>query len=505
MCWFIGGILLLVLGYLFYGKLVEKIVGADNRLTPADRISDGVDYIQLPHWKNMLIQLLNIAGVGPVIGVIIGIKFGTITFLIIPIGCIFAGAVHDYMSGMMSLRANGSNLPALVKNNLGSAYASFFAVFMSLLLILVVAVFINIPANLLTGMFERNVTANLDHSLLFWSFVTVIFIYYICATLFPVDKIIGKIYPFFGGLLIICSALLMVMLIIAGVKNPALLTESAAFKSGMFTQPIIPCLFVTIACGIISGFHATQSPIIARTMSSEKQARAAFYGMMIVEGVIAMIWAAGALAIYNLLPEMLQQNPNNVLLKITTKFLGEFMGGLTVLGVVILAITSGDTAMRSLRLSCSEILKIEQKQISKRILLCLPLIVIVSGILIWSNQNAASFSKLWSYFAWGNQVLAATTLLTATTWLVARKKFALITIIPAAFMIMIIISYILWASNTRGAGTPAGFGLNYNISIISGVAVAAAGCIWAYLRGLKQRGKVGDLAEYTPDETKKDQ
>ena len=161
--------------------------------------------------------------------------------------------------------------------------------------------------------------------------------------------------------------------------------------------------------------------------------------------------------------------------------------------------------MRSLRLSCSEILKIEQKQISKRILLCLPLIVIVSGILIWSNQNAASFSKLWSYFAWGNQVLAATTLLTATTWLVARKKFALITIIPAAFMIMIIISYILWASNTRGAGTPAGFGLNYNISIISGVAVAAAGCIWAYLRGLKQRGKVEDLAEYTPDETKKDQ
>ncbi len=455
MWYFFGGILLLIFGYYSYGALIEKIIGKTEEPTPAIKHPDGVDYLVLPHWKNMLIQLLNIAGIGPVIGVILGIKFGIIVFMIIPIGNIIGGAAHDFIAGMMSLREDGDNLPNLIAKNLGRPFSKIFTIFMTLMLLLVVAVFINVPAELLDDLLAGN---------WFWAMAVLIFLYYIAATLFPIDQIIGRFYPFFGLLLLLGTAAIFIALSLAVFQNPALLEESAGFQNNQWSaprQPIIPCLFVTIACGIISGFHATQSPIVARTMSSPTQSRAVFYGMMIVEGIIAMIWAAAALAIYNLHPEFMKLPGATVLQKITDYFLGTGFGTITVLSVVILAITSGDTAMRSLRLSLAEVVRLEQKPLKNRLFICIPLILLTAGLLAWSNKNAESFNLLWQYFAWANQVLAATTLFAGTVWLYRSGKNYFIAAIPGVFMAFIVITFILWAS-------PLGFGLPYDAACYFG-------------------------------------
>ncbi|MBQ9502957.1 MAG: carbon starvation protein A [Lentisphaeria bacterium] len=457
---FIAGLLILLAGYAVYGRLVEKVLEPDDRETPAVSRRDGVDFMVLPHWKNMLIQLLNIAGIGPVIGVILGIKFGVIAFVIIPVGNIIGGSVHDFLSGMMSLRSGGANLPEIIRENIGKRFYPYFSAFMIFLLLLVVAVFINVPAQLVDGMVP-------GHSV-FWFAVVVIFAYYIIATLFPVDKIIGLCYPFFGALLLLGTFAVFCGMIVKLVDAPQLLEESAAFKARMFTpakdQPIIPMLFVTIACGILSGFHATQSPIIARTMSSERQARSSFYGMMVVEGVIAMIWAGAALMIYNLFPELMAKVPGKVLGDITGFFLGKYAGSVTVISVIILAVTSGDTAMRSLRLSLAEMARIPQKKIANRIILCVPLIVIVALLLWWSNKSAATFNQLWNYFAWGNQVLAACTLAAGTIWLGVRGKSGWIAWLPGAFISFVVITYILWTSPAHRG--PAGVGLELDYAYL---------------------------------------
>ncbi len=479
MWWFLGGILLLALGYFTYGKMVEKIIGPDDRETPAVRHPDGVDFVVLPNWKNMLIQLLNIAGVGPVIGVILGIKFGIVVFLIIPIGNIIGGAVHDFTSGMMSLRHDGANLPKLVEISLGKRISHIFSVFLILLLLLVVAVFINIPAKLFDQIFPQ--------FSLFWPAVVVIFLYYICATLFPVDKIIGAIYPFFGAVLLIGTFAIFFSLVKAGFRQPELLTETASFKAGIIQQPIVPALFVTIACGILSGFHATQSPIIARTMSSERHGRSNFYGMMIVEGIIAMIWAAGGMAIYNTFPELMQVDPNTVLGKITSHFLGSGMGTVTVLAVIILAITSGDTAMRSMRLSLAEIFHINQVKAMNRILLCIPLIVIISLLLWWSNISAKTFGFLWNYFAWGNQVLAVFTLFSASVWLSMQQKNSAITMIPGIFMMFVVTTFMLWTSPAHGGPWGLGLPIDMAYSFAGNITVLTAGLV--FYRGILLRNK----------------
>ena len=481
MIMFLIGLVVLIAGYFTYGRFIEWVFGPDDRQTPAVKSADGVDYVVLPQWKNMLIQLLNIAGVGPVIGVIIGIKFGDIVFVIIPIGCILAGAVHDFLGGMMSIRDNGANLPKLIRTNLGKGYASIFSWFMVLLLLLVVAVFINIPANLIDKTFLPKIP-------FFWWAVGIIFLYYILATLFPVDKIIGKVYPFFGLMLLIGTGAILVALLFEGFKDPNLLVMSEGFKANMFTpedNPIIPMLFVTIACGIISGFHATQSPIIARTMKSEYQGRASFYGMMITEGIIAMIWAAGGLAIYNLFPKLMDGDATVALTKITSHFLGPWMGTLTVLAVIILAITSGDTAMRSMRLSLAEMFSVEQKSFISRLQLCIPLIVIVIGLLFWSNLDAKSFRFLWNYFAWGNQVLAASTLMAASSYLVARHKAFWVSLLPGIFMTFVVVTYIFWASPSHKQAYGMGLEINIAYGIAAVISLAFAG--YAYWFGLKQR------------------
>ena len=485
---FLAGIAFLIIGYFTYGKLVERIVGPDDRKTPAFEHPDGVDYVPLPKWKNLLIQLLNIAGIGPVIGVIAGIKFGKIALAIIPVGCVFAGAVHDFLGGMASLRDNGANLPKIVRDNLGRVYSAVFSWFMVVILLLVVAVFINVPAHLVDNSF-------LPDKPFFWWAVVAIFIYYIVATLFPVDKIIGRVYPIFGALLLVGSVAILVALVAAGAKDPSLLQESEAFRDFHDTvfnknghSPLFPLLFVTIACGIISGFHATQSPIVARTMRSEREARLTFYGMMIAEGVIAMIWAAAALAIYNLHPDYLQQKEPVVLGHITTHFLGTWIGGVTVLAVVVLAITSGDTALRSTRLSLSEMLNVPQRHLAARLTICVPLIAIVTGLLWWSNSDEGSFAKLWKYFAWGNQVLSATTLMACSVWLLRQGKGipqALVALIPGMFMTTVIVSFILWT--TSAYGQPYGFGVPLPLAIALGVAAAVAFAAYAIVRGRKGR------------------
>ena len=464
MAWFLGGIVALIVGYFTYGRLIARLLRPDDRRTPCYAMGDGVDYVPLPMWKNMLIQLLNIAGVGPVIGVIIGIKFGWECFWIIPLGCVFGGAVHDYVSGFMSVRTRGANLPALTEGSLGRWYTQAYAVFLMVLLLLVVAVFINVPAHLAEGL-VRGAAPSVPW---FWIFVGIIFLYYIVATLFPVDAIIGKIYPFFGAVLLIGSVAMLVALVWNGVEEPWLFTETEGFKAGMFKdQPIVPCLFVTIACGIISGFHATQSPIVARTMMSERQARATYYGMMIAEGVIAMIWAGAGMAIYNIAPGLMAQPATEALMASTKQFLGSWMGTVTVLSVIVLAITSGDTALRSLRLTLAEMVRLPQQRFAARLGLCLPLIVCVSALLWWSNLSAESFEWLWKYFAWGNQILAASTLMVCTVWLMRRGVAPWFTLIPGIFMTFVVSSFILW-SDPSHAGCP--YGLNLPIRVAYAIA-----------------------------------
>lgn len=496
---FLFGLIALVLGYMVYGRFVERIFAPDDRPTPAVSKADGVDYVVLPRWKNALIQLLNIAGIGPVIGVILGIKFGSVVFLIIPAGCILGGAVHDFAAGMMSMRSGGANLPTLVRDNLGRPFASVFSVFMAILLILVVTVFINVPASLVNGMLKAPPAAakaempadgtvaeiadppaaqsapaaktaaclrkfgvsgiTAEQIDFFWIVVGAIFFYYIIATLFPVDAIIGRVYPLFGGVLLLGTVAIAAALLIYSNRDFDVLVETDAFHTYAAEKmpPLIPCLFVTIACGILSGFHATQTPIIARTIGTEREARFDFYGMMVAEGVIAMVWAAGALAVYNLFPEYLDKSGTDTLSKITGFFLGGGLGGVTIIAVVILAVTSGDTALRSLRLSVSEILHIPQTSLGARLLVVSPFIAIIAVLLCWSNQSPKSFGELWNYFAWGNQVLASATLLAATVWLKRQGKKYLITFIPGLFMMFIVLTFILWTSKAHGG--PYGFGL----------------------------------------------
>jgi len=474
---FLCGLGLLFLGYFTYGTLVEKMLLPDDRKTPAVANPDGVDYVELPCWKNMLIHLLNIAGIGPVIGVIAGIKFGVISFIIIPLGNVIGGATYDFVLGFMSLRNNGANLPELMRKTGGKTFYVIFSIFLTIVLLLVVAVFINVPATLLNGMVPaRN---------FFWVAVVCIFLYYIMATILPIDKIIGRFYPFFGLCLLVASASLLGTIIYQGFRNPAILQETEAFLSGKFTNannhPILPLLFVTIACGIISGFHATQSPIVARTMRSERQAKRTYYGMMIAEGFIAMIWGAGALAIYNLFPEFLSQAPAVTLSKITDHFLFSGLSSVTVISVVILSITSGDTALRSLRLSLAEAFHYDQKNLAHRFIMTSPLIVIVALLLWWSNASAKSFNILWNCFAWSNQVIAACALTCATSWLIIQKKNPVFTIVPGFFLTYIVATYLFWTSPAHNG--PVGFGLELPYASLVGFLIAFVITMWSWSNG----------------------
>lgn len=436
----------LVIGYFVYGKYVERVFKPDyNRKTPAITMQDGVDYIPMPTWKILMIQFLNIAGLGPIFGAIMGAKFGPASYIWIVFGSIFAGAVHDYFSGVLSLRNNGASLPELIGKYLGNGAKQTMRVFTILLMVLVGAVFVSGPSGLLAKLTPESLDAT------FWAIV--VFIYYILATLLPVDKIIGKVYPVFAIAILFMALGMLVMLIVKSPVLPEITSLSSLKNTSPDNNPIFPMMFVSIACGAISGFHATQSPMMARCLKTEKHARPVFYGAMIIEGIVALIWAAVASAFFYE-NGMAENNAAVIVDSVTKEWLGIAGAFLALLGVIFAPITSGDTAFRSARLIVADILKIDQKKISKRLLISIPLFI-ASFLILQIN-----FDILWRYFAWCNQTLAVFTLWAITIYLTKHKSNYLITLIPALFMTMVCISYIFIA--------PEGLHLNANISYIAG-------------------------------------
>ncbi|MBO5810167.1 MAG: carbon starvation protein A [Bacteroidales bacterium] len=451
-------LIILVLGYFIYGRYISRMFGVDEkRATPAVTKNDGVDYIEMPTWKIFMIQFLNIAGLGPIFGAIMGAKFGTSSYLWIVLGTIFAGAVHDYLSGMVSLRNDGASLPQIVGKYLGKKTERVMIVFTILLMVLVVAVFVLQPAQLIAGMTPTNL------NVYFW--VVVIFAYYLIATILPIDKVIGNIYPLFGGALMFMAIGILVVLF---VKQPALPEIWNGFGTKYESGPIFPMMFISIACGAISGFHATQSPLMARCLKNERHGRPVFYGAMVVEGIVALIWAAAATTFF-------QEHGSNFTAAQVVDFLckdwlGVLGGILAILGVIAAPITSGDTAMRSARLILADMLHMEQKSISKRLLLCAPLFVASLGLLIFSIVNANGFTIIWRYFSWCNQTLSVFTLWALTVYLVLEKKNYFVTLLPALFMTCVVTTYICIA--------PEGFQIMPAISYVIGGVVTLAAAVF---------------------------
>ena len=461
-------LLLLIVGYIIYGGYVNRLFSPDNRKTPALTKTDGVDFLPLPTWKIFMIQFLNIAGLGPIFGAIMGAQFGTASYLWIVLGTIFAGAVHDFFSGTLSIRNGGESLPEIVGRYLGSNTKKIVCVFTLILMVLVAAVFVSGPAELLAGM-----TPDWMNSI-FW--IAVIFLYYILATMLPVDKIIGKFYPLFAIALLFMAVGILVMLY---VKSPQLPEIWNGFGPKYEKNPIFPMMFISIACGAISGFHATQSPLMARCITNEKHCRPIFYGAMVAEGMVALIWAAAATYFFqeNGIVDQLTGKAFSgaaVATRISKEWLGTFGGVLAILGIVAAPITSGDTALRSARLIAADFLKIDQRPIKKRLLIGAPLFIITFGVLLYSLRDAEGFKIIWRYFAWCNQTLAVFTLWAITVYLVKSRKNFYIALLPALLMTLVCSSYICIA--------PEGLSLPHGISYFIGGACTLTALTWFIIR-----------------------
>ncbi|MFC0472255.1 carbon starvation protein A [Halalkalibacter kiskunsagensis] len=442
---FLVSIALLIVAYFTYGKLIEKMFGMkEARPTPAYSMKDGVDYIPMGTNRNSLIQLLNIAGVGPIFGPIMGALYGPIAFIWIVVGCIFAGAVHDYLTGMISIRNKGAHLPQLAGKFLGKTMKHIVNAIAVLLLLLVGTVFVTAPAGLLFNLMNGWVALGV--------ITGVIFIYYILATMLPVDKIIGKVYPILGALLLLSAIGIGGMLIVTGAPIP----ELALGNMHPAGTAVFPILMITIACGAISGFHATQSPIISRTLQNEQNGRKVFYGMMIVEGIIAMIWAAAAMSLFygtDLSAIIDSGGAGLVVSEVAFTLLGAIGGTLAVLGVIVLPITSGDTAFRSARMIIADYINVSQLKIMSRLWIALPLFV-VSFIL-----TTMDFTLLWRYFGVTNAAISAIALFVGAMYLAIQRKFHWVATIPAAFMTMVSLTFIFSA--------PIGFGLPISTSYLA--------------------------------------
>lgn len=469
---FIISVIALLLGYLIYGKLLERIIAPDDRETPAIRLADGVDYVAMPTWRVFMIQFLNIAGTGPIFGAIMGIWFGPAAFLWIVLGCIFAGATHDYLSGMLSMRRDGANLPTLVGDYLGTTARRVMLAFCVMLMLMVGAVFVYSPALILEG---------LGGSQMMW--IILIFGYYLVAAMLPIDKIIGKIYPVFAIALLFMALALLVILFIKMPQLPELWDmgdmkpwhdslqvqgkDALGLVAFMQKNTIFPAMFITIACGAISGFHATQSPLMARCIQNERLGRKIFYGSMITEGIVALIWASVSSYFFyaggwrEVVPAeqveaflaqvstpdgktLIQYFSAPAVVKLVcTGWLGFFGGVLAMLGVVAAPITSGDTALRSARLIIAEALHLEQKTIKNRLLICLPVFALSCGLLVWQLSSPDGFNILWQYFGWYNQTLSVFTLWTLTVYLAREHKPYIVTLIPAVLMTSVCTVFIL--------------------------------------------------------------
>ena len=479
---FIVSLVALVLGYIVYGAIVERVMRPDGRQTPAVRLADGVDFVALPTWKVFMIQFLNIAGTGPIFGAIMGMWFGPAAYLWIVLGCIFAGAVHDFMSGMLSLRHDGANLPTLIGKYLGNGTRNVMLVFTVLLLLMVGAVFVYSPALILKDMWGG------DAATIGW--IIAIFVYYVIATLLPIDKIIGRVYPLFAIALLVMAAGLLVGLFVKMPHLPELWNmgdlaqwtgtqvidgkDTLGVSAYLQKNPLFPCLFITIACGAISGFHATQSPLMARCLKSEHLARPVFYGAMITEGLVALIWATvssyffyyggwkevvSAEEVSNFMAQV-QLADGKTLIQyfsapqvvklVCSGWLGIFGGTLAVLGVVAAPITSGDTAFRSARLIIAEWLHFGQKTMVRRLMISVPLFVASLLLLIWQMENPDGFNVLWQYFGWFNQALSVFTLWMITVYLARNHKPYIITLIPAIFMTVVCTTFLIASPQALG-------------------------------------------------------
>lgn len=467
-------LLVLIAGYFLYGRVVERIFGPDDRKTPALTRQDGVDYIPMSTWKIFMIQFLNIAGLGPIFGAIMGAKFGTASYLWIVLGSIFAGAVHDYLSGMLSMRHDGESLPELIGRYLGGTTKQVMRVFTVILMVLVGSVFVAGPAGLL---------ANLTPEVLdttFW--IVVVFLYYILATLLPIDKIIGKIYPLFALALLFMAVGILAMLYVHRPALPELWDGLQNTHPDAASLPIFPIMFVSIACGAISGFHATQSPLMARCLKSERHGRPVFYGAMITEGIVALIWAAAATYFFHE-NGMEETNAAVIVDAVTKDWLGTVGGVLAVLGVIAAPITSGDTAFRSARLIVADFLGMEQKTIRRRLYICIPMFLAAIALLLYSLSDAQGFDMIWRYFAWSNQTLSVFTLWAVTVYLVRVKSgyTYYITFIPALFMTAVCATYICVA--------PEGFGLSSGWSPYIALVALVVAAVWFGIWYAKRREK----------------
>lgn len=443
---------ILIIGYFVYGRVVEGLFHPDDKPTPAVLHPDGVDYVPMKEWKAFLIQLLNIAGLGPIFGALAGALWGPVVFLWIVLGTVFGGAVHDYVSGMLSIRNDGASLAELVGKYLGTTIKHIMRVFSVILLVMVGTVFTVGPAGLLARLTPNmlNVT--------FWT--VVVLIYYFLATLLPIDKIIGRIYPVFGICLVIMALGIGIMTVVRNGSHPMQeLTFANLHPNG---TPIWPMMFVTVACGAISGFHATQSPMIARTLTSERQGRRVFYGAMVSEGIIALIWAAAGIAFYGGVNGLAGAGANaaNLVYEMSFSLLGPVGGVLAMIGVIACPITSGDTALRSARLTIADWFKLDQVSMKNRLVLTVPLLAIAYAI------SLVDYRVVWRYFAWSNQTLAVFTLWAGSVFMAKKfgKAISFILVIPAMFMSAVCSTYILFA--------PEGLHLSANVAYPIGLAFA---------------------------------
>lgn len=451
---FIIGLVILFVGAAVYGAICEKVFGPDDRQTPAYSKQDGVDYVPMPKWKNMLINLLNIAGTGPIFGPIQGILFGPIAFITIPIGNIIGGAMHDYFSGMICLRDGGSQMSSMIHKYSNKGIYRIYNVFVCLLLLLVGAVFIYTPGDIAaTGIFGFDGAAT---SVSTWVIYGAIFVYYLIATVFPIDAIIGKIYPIFGAILLFSAVGVFAGMFVKGYpllnlwdnwQAPAFAAfqtaadgSTAAFSYGEYfaNGHFLPVFFVTVACGILSGFHSTQTAIISRTVKSEKEGRMTFYNMMVLEGFIAMVWAGAAMGIFNAGLQAANAGATSTVIKVCKDILGPVGGVIALVGIVVLPITSGDTALRGLRLTVAETLHIDQSTKGKRLSLSAVIFALVAVILVFAKFNNEGFQILWRYFAWSNQTLSLFAFLAITVWMFenGKGKYAWMPMIPRRLLLL---------------------------------------------------------------------
>ncbi|KGF07131.1 carbon starvation protein CstA [Tissierellia bacterium S5-A11] len=434
---FLIGLGILLLGGFVYGKYCERVFGPDDRETPAVKLADGVDYVGMKKWRNQLIELLNIAGTGPILGPIQGILFGPIAFLTIPIGCVLAGSLHDYFVGMISMRNDGAQVPKLVTRYLGNGTNKVYNIIIWILMLLTGVVFIYTPGDLIV-----NDVLGMDiHGNVIWIVYACILLYYILATLFPIDTIIGRIYPIFGGFLIVSALGVLVGVLMDGGASLHPITEGGLISVHPTGQSFIPVFFITVACGIMSGFHGSQATLISRTVMDEREGRQTFYNMMLAEGFIAMVWAAGAMVLFNR-SAAVDTSATLMVGLISKEFMGKIGGLIAIIGVIVLPITSGDTAFRSLRLMIAEQFKIDQQKKIKRVFLSIVIFIPAAAILYYAKSNSEGFATLWRYFGFANQLVAVFALLMVSTYLKGNGKNYFISLLPGMFYTFIVSSYI---------------------------------------------------------------